>query len=208
MKKDIAVAIIEDDPEIRQLFTLLIDSSPGYRCKHSYEQAEDALKGINKGAVDIALMDIDLPGMSGIACTKLLRVIDPEVEVVMLTVHEDEQAIFDSLCAGACGYLLKETPPVQVLEAIQDAFAGGAPMSADIARRVVRSFRGPVDSPLSERELEVLRMLCRGDNYKMIAEAIFVSPNTVKAHIKNIYKKLQVNSRAEAVTKAYKDRLI
>jgi DNA-binding NarL/FixJ family response regulator len=206
--QDISVAIIEDDAELRQLFSLLIDSSPGFRCEHAYESAELALKGIRRGAVDIALMDIDLPGISGIECTRKLRDLDPDVNIVMLSVHEDDEAVFDSLCAGASGYLLKETPPARVMASIQEAFDGGAPMSASIARKVLHSFRTPTHTGLSERELEVLRLLCRGDNYKMIAEALFVSPNTIKAHIKNIYKKLHVNSRAEAVSKAHKDRLI
>ena len=146
--------------------------------------------------------------MSGIECTRKIRAVDDTIDIVMLTVHEDDDAIFNSLCAGAGGYLLKETPPTEVLAAIKEAYEGGSPMSASIARRVIHSFRSPVKSPLSERETEVLKRLCKGENYKTIADAIFVSSNTVKAHIKSIYRKLHVNSRGEAVSKAYKDRLI
>lgn len=206
--KNIYVAIVEDDSEIRQLFTLLINSSPGFVCEHSFEDAESALKNIKKGAVDVILMDIDLPGISGIECSRKMRAIDDRIDIVMLTIHEDDDAVFDSLCAGAGGYLLKETPPADVLAAIKEAYEGGSPMSASIARRVIHSFHAPVQSPLSERETEVLKMLCKGENYKTIADAIFVSTNTVKAHIKSIYRKLHVNSRGEAVSKAYKDRLV
>jgi DNA-binding NarL/FixJ family response regulator len=153
-------------------------------------------------------MDIDLPGMSGISCVRRLKEKMPDLDIIMLTIKEDDESVFESLCAGASGYLIKETPPVELLAAIKEAREGGAPMSAHIARKIVKSFHKTRNSPLSSRETEVLRMLCKGDNYKAIAEALFVSNNTIKAHIKNIYKKLHVHSRAEAVSKALKDRLI
>ncbi|MEZ4688034.1 MAG: response regulator transcription factor [Bacteroidia bacterium] len=130
------------------------------------------------------------------------------MDVLMLTVHEDDSTLFDALCAGASGYLLKEMRPADVFEAIAEARRGGAPMSPRIARRVVRAFHAPVESPLSEREREVLKLLCDGENYKTIADKLFISSNTVKAHIKHIYQKLEVNSRAEAVSKAHRDRLV
>jgi DNA-binding NarL/FixJ family response regulator len=205
---DIYVAIVEDDPEIRQLYTLLINGSVGFKCKDSFESAEDALQALRPGAVDVILMDVDLPGISGIECTRRLRARDQDVDVLMLTVHEDDSTLFDALCAGASGYLLKEMRPSDVFEAINEARRGGAPMSPRIARRVVRAFHSPVESPLSEREREVLKLLCEGENYKTIADKLFISANTVKAHIKHIYQKLEVNSRAEAVSKAHKDRLV
>ncbi|MCI4670434.1 MAG: response regulator transcription factor [Bacteroidia bacterium] len=209
MNADIRVAIVEDDEEILQLFSLLIENSPGFSCPYTFSNGKDAVENLRPGQVDVILMDIDLPGLSGISCTQLLREQAPNVNIVMLTVHEDDQALFDSLCAGATGYILKETPPSQILGHIQSAFEGGSPMSGSIARRVVKSFHAPrQNSPLSEREREVLGLLCKGQNYKMIAEALFVSPNTIKAHIKNIYRKLEVNTRAEAVSKAHKDRLL
>ncbi|MCB0835270.1 MAG: response regulator transcription factor [Bacteroidetes bacterium] len=204
----IHTALVEDDHEIRQLLKLIIDGSPGFTCNLAFEDAESAIEGIPRYRPDIVLMDIDLPGMSGISCVRELKNTMPDLDIIMLTIKEDDESVFESLCAGASGYLVKETPPVELLAAIQEAHQGGAPMSAHIARKIVSSFHAVRKSPLSSRETEVLRMLCKGDNYKSIAEAIFVSTNTVKAHIKNIYKKLHVHTRAEAVSKALKDRLI
>ncbi|MEL6671052.1 MAG: response regulator transcription factor [Bacteroidota bacterium] len=209
MKEEIRVAIVEDDAEIRQLFGLLLDNSPGYQCVAQYADAESALDQLEVAEVDVVLMDIDLPGVSGIQCTEKLKQESPELNIIMLTVHEDDAALFDSLCAGATGYILKETSPVQILEDIRTAHQGGSPMSSAIARRVIQTFHQPQKaSPLSERETEVLTYLVEGQNYRTIAEALFVSPNTIKAHIKNIYRKLEVSTRAEAVSKAHKDRLI
>ena len=156
----------------------------------------------------IILMDIHLPGMSGIECTQKLSTKIPDTQILMLTIQDDDDSIFDSLCAGASGYLLKGTPPAQLIAALEEAHKGGAPMSPKIARKVVKSFRVSSKSPLSDRETEVLKLLCKGENYRSIAEALFVSTNTIKAHIKNIYQKLHVNTRAEAVSKALKDKLI
>jgi DNA-binding NarL/FixJ family response regulator len=208
-KQVIHVALVEDDPEIRQLLQWIIGGSPGFACNHAFPDAESALQALPGLQPDIVLMDIGLPGMSGIECVQALRDQGQDLNIIMLSVRDEDEAIFDSLCAGASGYLVKETPAVQLLEAIKECHEGGAPMSAAIARRVVASFRKPAQtSPLSDRETEVLSMLCTGANYKTIAEKIFVSSNTVKAHIKNIYKKLQVHTRAEAVTKAYQDGLV
>lgn len=205
---NIQVAIVEDDREIRQLMTLLIDSSPGYTCKQSFNDCESALQTILADPPDVVLMDIDLPGMSGIEGVRRLKESLPSTEFIMLTVQEDDESVFESICAGAVGYLLKETPPAELLEAIRDVCHGAAPMSASIARRVVVSFRRGQTSPLSSRETEVLEYLCEGENYRAIAQALGISGDTVRAHIKNIYEKLQVHSRAEVVKKAIKDRLI
>lgn len=201
--------VVEDDPEIRQLLQLILNGSPGFSCPYAFESAEEALENWPAMRRVVVLMDIELPGISGIECVRQLMQRDPELDIIMLSVRDEDEAIFNSLCAGASGYLVKNTPPAQLLEAIRECQNGGSPMSAAIARRVVASFRRPTTaSPLSERETEVLRLLCQGSNYKTIAESIFVSGNTVKAHIKNIYKKLHVHSRAEAVTKAHKEGLI
>ncbi|MEM7658801.1 MAG: response regulator transcription factor [Bacteroidota bacterium] len=208
MTQDIHVAIVEDDPEIRQLLQIVIDGSPGFACFKTFEAAEEALEELPRYRPHLVLMDIHLPGMTGIECTKKLRNLIPDTDIVMLTIQEDDDSVFDSLCAGASGYLIKSTPPAQLIEALQEAHEGGAPMSPQIARKVVRSFRPQSNTPLSERETEVLNLLCKGENYRTIAEALFVSTNTIKAHIKNIYQKLEVNSRAEAVSKALKDKLI
>jgi DNA-binding NarL/FixJ family response regulator len=206
---DIHIALVEDDPEIRQLLLVLLNGSPGLSCSLVFEDAESSLEEIISFQPDVVLMDIQLPGMSGIEAVKALTARRPELTILMLTVQMDDDSVFQSLCAGASGYLLKATPPAQLLAAIQEAKAGGSPMSPSIARRVIRSFHQPkVESPLSEREREVLRRLCDGETYRSIAEALFVSSNTVKAHIKNIYRKLHVHTRAEAVRRAIGDGLV
>ncbi|MCB9234889.1 MAG: response regulator transcription factor [Bacteroidia bacterium] len=204
----IRTAIVEDDQEIRQLLQLIIGRSPGFTCEYAFESAEEAIRELPKSRPDLILMDINLPGMSGIEATAQLRVLLPNTDILMLSVNEDDDSVFDSLCAGASGYLLKETPPAALLEAIREAKSGGAPMSAQIARKVVRSFRQQTKPDLTERESEILAMLCRGDNYRTVADAIFVSTNTVKAHIKNIYRKLEVHSRAEAVSRAIRNKWV
>ncbi len=207
-KKNIEVAIVEDDEEIRKMLSLIIDRSPGYSCKNSFSNCEDSIEGIKKSLPDVVLMDIQLPEMSGIECVQLLKEKLPETNFIMLTVQEDDDSVFNSLCAGATGYLLKDTPPVELLNAIKEVREGGSPMSPSIARRIISTFRPVSDSPLSKREQEILEKLCNGENYITIANSLFISGHTVRAHIKNIYKKLQVNSRAEAVSKAIKDRLL
>ncbi|MFQ5640613.1 MAG: response regulator [bacterium] len=205
---NITVAIVEDDREIRQLLTLIIDGSPGYECKQSFNDCETAISEIVANPPDVVLMDIDLPGMSGIEGVKRLKTELPDTDFIMLTIKEDDDSIFDSVCAGATGYLVKDMPPADLLQAIKEVYEGGAPMSANIARRVVTSFKKSTESPLTPRETEILQKLCDGDNYKTIAAALFISGDTVRAHIKNIYQKLHVSSRAEVVKKAIRDRLI
>ncbi len=202
----IHVYLVEDDPELRSLMTLLLDGSPGFSCAKAVSHAETAIKEIPVFRPDLVLMDIHLPGQSGIEAVNTLRLHGYEGQILMLTVQEDDASVFDSLCAGASGYLLKDTPPAQLLEAIREASQGGAPMSPSIARKVIRSFQVPkVPSTLSTREMEVLSLLCNGENYRTIADKLFVSTNTVKAHIKKIYEKLHVHTRAEAVKKALKE---
>ena len=204
----IKVAIVEDDSEIRQLLSLIIDGSPGFECSQTYSNCEDAISGIPKNPPDVVLMDIDLPKMNGIEGIRILKETVSKTDFLMLTIKEDDESVFESLCAGATGYLVKDIPPVKLLNSIKDVVEGGSPMSAGIARKVTSSFHKNTESPLSARETEVLKRLCDGENYKTIADAIFVSGNTVRAHIKNIYKKLQVNSRAEAVAKAINKNLL
>ena len=204
----IRVAIIEDDADIRQLMQLIIDGSPGYVCQQTYGDCMTGVPAIINQVPDVVLMDIDLPEISGIQGVKLLKEELKDITIIMLTVHEDDDAVFDSLMSGAVGYLVKGLPPVKLLEAIKEAHEGGSPMSASIARKVVRSFQPNQSTPLSDRETEVLKLLCEGENYKTIAVSLYISTNTVKAHIKHIYEKLQVNNRAEAVGKALKDKLI
>jgi DNA-binding NarL/FixJ family response regulator len=204
----IRVAIIEDDPKIRQLSQIIIDGSPGFYCQQAFEDCESALPALRQHPPDILLLDIDLPGISGIEGLKLIKASLPQLAVVMLTVHEEDDVIFDSLCAGAVGYLVKGVPPHKLIRSIEEAYEGGAPMSGRIARKVVQFFHQKTKTNLTQREEEVLKLLCKGGNYRTIAEALFISTNTVKAHIKKIYEKLHVHNRAEAVAKAIKDRLV
>lgn len=204
----ITVALIEDDPDIRESLGLIINGTKGYSCTQRFSSAEEGIKVIKSDPPMIVLMDIQLPGLSGIEATQLLKQTVPEVDILMLTGQTDDQSVFDSLKAGACGYLLKQTPPARLLQAIDEVVQGGAPMSGRIARRVLASFQPTGPSPLTTRETEILSLLCEGKTYSTIAETLFVSGHTVRSHIKNIYQKLHVNSRGEAVNKALKDKLI
>lgn len=204
----IRVALIEDDPDIRASLGLIIDGTPGYECSLLFKDAESGLRGIPSDLPDIVLMDIQLPGMSGIEATRTLKTSCPDLDILMLTAQVDDQSVFESLKAGACGYLRKDTPPARLLQAIDEVHQGGSPMSPDIARRVLASFRPETESPLSARETEILALLCEGMTYGKVAEKLFVSGHTIRSHIKNIYQKLHVHSRAEAVNKALRDKLI
>ena len=203
----IHIAIVEDDNEIRQTLSLIIDGSRGFSCKYAFPDGESAIASIPTLPIDVVLMDINLPGKSGIEVTRQLKKECPELDFIMLTVLSDDDSIFESLCVGASGYLLKDTDPTDLLVHIKEVFDGGSPMSSQIARRIINSFR-IIENPLSNRETEVLKMLSKGMNYKEVAEDIFPSPHTMKTHIKNIYSKLHVNSRAEAIYKAIKQKLI
>ncbi len=203
----IHIAIIEDDNEIRQTMSLIIDGSKGFSCKYTFPDAESAIASICYLPIDVVLMDIDLPGKSGIEATHILKKKCPKIDFIMLTVQSDDDSIFESLCAGASGYLLKDTNPAELLVHIKEVVDGGSPMSSQVARRIINSFR-IIENPLSERETEVLKLLSKGMNYKDVAEDLYLSPHTIKTHIKNIYSKLHVNNRAEAIYKAIKQKLI
>ncbi|MFK7972877.1 MAG: response regulator [Bacteroidia bacterium] len=206
----IAVAIVEDNADIREGFSFIINNSPNCVVTGAYPDAQTAIPAILATPPDVILMDIQMPGMSGIECVKILKNEMPDLDVLMITVHSDDNYVFDSLRAGACGYLTKNTKPERLVEAIQEANKGGAPMSSNIARMVVGSFNAKPNShpELTRREREVLEELCNGKSYKMIADSLCVSEDTVRFHIKKIYRKLQVNSKSEAVIKAIKDRIV
>jgi len=205
----IEISIIEDDKEIRESLAILIEGTEGFTCVSHFGSCEEALESIEDDAPDVILMDINLPGMTGIEGTKLIKQKLPKSEIIMLTISDDDKDVFNSLCAGACGYLKKNTPPVKLLEAIKEAVDGGASMSMDIARMVVNSFKpeSKLNNPLTAREKEVLSKLCDGHGYKNIANELFVDINTIKFHIRNIYHKLEVNSKSEAIIKAMKEHL-
>jgi DNA-binding NarL/FixJ family response regulator len=204
----INVAIVEDEDEVREGLALLINGSEGFRCVLTYANAESALPGILESKPDVVLMDINLPGMSGIECIRKLKLRQPDLPTMMLTVYDDDEKIFESLKSGASGYLLKTTRPSKLLEAIQELYYGGSPMSSRIARKVVETFQamGPSAKEtenLSRRELEVLSYLAKGYRYREIAETLFISIETVRTHLRNIYEKLHVRSRGEAVCKVF-----
>lgn len=209
----IKVAIIEDNKELREGLSQLVQGTPGYKCVGAFANCDHLLDNIEKVMPEVVLMDIGMPGISGIEGVKLVKSRFPEIEMLMLTVYEDEEKIFESICAGASGYLLKKTPPAKILEAIREIHAGGAPMTAKIARKVLHMFlqNAPLTSTeyqLSQREQEVLAGLVKGLSYKMIADQCHISVDTVRSHIKSIYEKLHVHSKSEAVVKALRSRLL
>jgi DNA-binding NarL/FixJ family response regulator len=206
--KSVKILVVEDDPVIREWLASVINSSPGFVCTGGCEDAETALDEVRARTPDLVLMDIVLPGKSGIEATKKIKQYKPDIDVLILTVHENDEMVFRALCAGASGYLTKNITPDRLIEAINEVRKGGAPMSTNIARMVVDSFRKSAKSPLTPRETEVLHLLSRGKSYTMIADQLFIDGETVRSHIKNIYRKLEVNSKADAIAKATKDRLI
>ncbi|HEV2881659.1 MAG TPA: response regulator transcription factor [Pyrinomonadaceae bacterium] len=209
----IKVAIVEDRREIREGLAMLINGTDGYRCTGSYGSMEEAFAKISANLPDVLLSDIGLPGMDGIEGIRILKERHPALLVLMLSVYDDNERIFDALCAGACGYLLKKTPPARLIESLREASAGGAPMSPEIARKVVtlfRDFRPPerADYQLTPHELRLLKLLVEGHSYKTAAAELGVTVNTVSFHLRHIYEKLQVHSKSEAVAKALRDHLI
>ena len=202
----ISVSIVEDDAQVRASLVKLIDSSPGFRCVSNHASAEIALREIPKIKPDVALMDINLPGINGVECVRRLKPQMPGTQVIMLTVYQNTEHIFNALAAGATGYLLKQTPPAELLAAIREVHVGGSPMSSHIARKIVQSFQQSASASaeaqsLSPREAEVLDLLAKGFLYKEIADSMKVTYATVHTHIRHIYEKLHVRSRTEAVAK-------
>lgn len=204
------VVIVEDQREVREGLALLISSMEGYKCTRTFGTMEAALREMTEKPADLVLLDIGLPGMDGIEGTKRLKARHPQMEILILSVYGDDDRIFRAICAGASGYLLKSTPPVRILEAIREALRGGAPMSPEIARRVMELFRNHrppagADYHLSPQEAQLLRLLVEGHYYKTAAAEMGVSIHTVVTYIKNIYRKLHVHSKSEAVAKALRD---
>jgi DNA-binding NarL/FixJ family response regulator len=209
----IRVAIVEDQRDIREGLKALISGTPGYSCAGAWGSMEEALAQIGREVPDVLLADIGLPGMPGTEGIRILKQRYAGLPALMLTVYEDDERIFAALCAGACGYLLKSTPPARLLESLQEAVAGGAPMSPPVARRVVelfRDFRPPEESDrkLTPHETRLLGLLVDGHNLKTAAAEIGVSRATVAWHMRSIYEKLQVHSKSEAVAKALRARMI
>ena len=204
----ITVSIVEDTDTIRDALQLVINGSEGFECIHVYADAETAMEDMPAREIDVVLMDINLPVMNGIECMAMLKNKMPDTQFMMCTVYEDDDAIFSALESGATGYLLKRTSPAQILESIRELHHGGSPMSSEIARRVVEGMHGRKMSSkslelLTDREKEVLELLAKGFLYKEIATELFISKETVKSHIHNIYDKLHVQTRTEALNKAF-----
>jgi DNA-binding NarL/FixJ family response regulator len=209
----IKVALVEDRREIRDALGAIIEGTEGFRCTGTFRTMEQALAEIGRDLPDVVLSDIGLPGMSGIEGVAILKERYPAMLLLMLSVYEDDERIFDALCAGACGYLLKRTSPARLLESLKEAVQGGSPMSPEVARRVValfRDFRPPekADYQLTPHETRLLKLLVEGHTYKTAAAELGVSINTISFHMKHVYEKLQVHSKSEAVAKALLNRLI
>ena len=210
----IKVVIIEDQKPIREGLAVLISGTEGLTCAAHYGSVEEMLPHIVADEPDVILMDIGLPGMSGIDGIREVRKLVPEVVIIVLSVYEDSDNIFEALCTGAAGYLVKNTPPARLIEAIHEAHNGGSPMTSHIARKVVKLFqknyqpKGDADVRLTEREREILSGLSDGDSYGSIAGTLYISVDTVRYHIRNIYRKIQVHSQSAAVSRAIRKGLI
>ncbi|HNS12165.1 MAG TPA: response regulator transcription factor [Bacteroidia bacterium] len=201
----ITIALVDDNHDLREGMQIAIKEHPDeFECLGAFSNAEDALSYIPNLKPQVVLMDIKLPGISGIDCVRKLKTLLPGIDVIMLTIFAEDKTVFDSLCAGACGYITKNASPDEILDAVREVRLGGAPMSPRIARMVVKSFNNFMTSVLTDREQEVLMLMSGGNSYKMTADQLNISHDTVRFHIKNIYKKLEVHSLQEAFAKVKK----
>ena len=212
-KRPIKVAIVEDHHKFRECLEFVLNNTEGFRCTGTFRSMEEALDRIGANLPDLALLDIGLPGMSGIEGVKLLKERYPDLLILMNTIYDDDERIFDALCAGASGYLLKKSPPGALIDGVKSAMAGGAPMSPEVARRVIRLFREihppeRSDYQLTPHEKRILQLLAEGHSYKTAAKQLGVTAKTISFHLQRIYEKLQVHSKSEAVSKAIRNRLI
>ena len=214
MNQEIRVIIFDDNPSLRISLFHLVNESSGFKCVGAYEDCLDLLENVSKDKPDVVLMDIQMPGISGIEAVGMLKEKYPDIKILMQTIFEDNEKIFQSILAGASGYILKNTSPARILEFIKETYEGGAPMSPTVATKVMKMMvdQSPsakqISFNLSEREKEILSFLVEGMSYKMIADACFISLDTVRSHIKSIYEKLHVHSKGEAVAKAIKSRIV
>lgn len=206
----IAIAIIEDDDDIRENLKILIQATEAFECAGAFADAESGLEFLTADPADIVLMDINLPGMNGIECVRRLKYVHPGMQFIMCTVFQNDESVFNALKAGATGYLLKNDDPGTIIDAIHELHAGGSPMTPQIARRVIESFKRPSVNEdihlLTNRETEILGFLAKGFRYKEIADKLFVSTETIRKHINNIYQKLHVQSRTDALNKIFGER--
>ncbi|MBS1521817.1 MAG: response regulator transcription factor [Bacteroidetes bacterium] len=208
MERNIRIVIIEDDEIIREGYSLLISQVEGYSVVRGYASFDEAVKTIGDDSPDVILLDIELPGTNGIAAIPKLKKILPSAHILILTVYESEKQIFEALANGASGYLTKNTPASKIIESVKEVREGGGPMSVNIARMVIKSFQRNQESPLSKRETQILEQIADGKSRSQIAKELFIDLETVRSHIKNIYLKLDVNSRADAIRLAKENKLI
>src|SRR6201995_2287043 len=208
MNRNIRIVIIEDDQIIREGYALLIGQTDGYDVVHSYASFDEAAKNITNDSPEVILLDIELPGTNGIEAIPKLKKLLPHAHILILTVYESEKLIFEALASGASGYLTKNTAPAKIVESVKEVNEGGGPMSVNIARMVIRSFQRNQESPLSKRETQILEQIADGKSRSQIAKELFIDLETVRSHIKNIYLKLDVNSRADAIRLAKENKLI
>lgn len=211
--KVIRTMIVEDQRDLRDGLSTLVNFTPGFTCVGAFRSMEECLARLKHDVPDVILSDIGLPGMSGIDGIRIIKEQHPDLIVLVLTVYDDNEKIFDALCAGASGYLLKQTEPAELLKSVREAVDGGAPMSPEVAARVIKLFREvrppeKVDYDLTPHETRLLKLLVEGHNYVTAAEKLNISYNTIKFHVRNIYDKLQVHSKSEAVAIAMRDRLV
>ena len=210
----IKVAIFEDNRSLREGLTAMIGGTPGYHCVGAFPNCNNLIKNISQTKPDVILMDIEMPGINGIEAVAMIKEEFPDMKILMETIFDDDEKIFNSICAGAEGYILKHTSPAEILQAIEEIHEGGSPMTPSIANRVLKMVKqrpetGSKESfDLTDREKEILTCLVKGMSYKMVADACFISIETVNVHIKNIYKKLQVHSKSEAVAKAIRGKIV
>ncbi len=202
------IVIIEDNLQLNEAFATIVNFSENFRVAGTYLNCEDAIKNIFKDKTDVVLMDLELPGMNGVEGTKQIRKLMPKSLILIVSVYENSEMVFNALCAGASGYITKNTTSKILIESIQELLDGGAPMSISIARMVVSSFQKAANSILSDRETEVITLLAQGKSYKSIGETLNISRNTIKFHIKNIYEKLEVNNREDAISLASEKKYI
>jgi DNA-binding NarL/FixJ family response regulator len=212
-EQTIRILVVEDQRHLREGVEALINFTPGFECSGAFRTMEEALSRVKLDLPDVVLTDIGLPGMSGIEGIKRLKELYPDLLILVLTVYDDNEKIFDALCAGACGYLLKQTEPSELLKSLREAVTGGAPMSPEVAAKVIKLFRETrppekADYNLTPHETRLLKMLTEGYNYVSAAEKLGISYNTLKFHVRNIYDKLQVHSQSEALAVAMRDRLV
>jgi DNA-binding NarL/FixJ family response regulator len=212
-EKPVQVVIVEDDRSVREGLGMIINGTPGFSCGGTYRSVEDALRLMSEKVPDVMLLDIHLPGMLGSEGVRVFREKHPSMQILMLTIYDGQDLVFESICNGACGYLLKKTPPAKLLDSIREAHEGGAPMSPEIARKVVDLFRqtgapAKLDEGLTPQETRLLQLLADGYSYQAAGGQLNISVNTVRNYIRSIYEKLHVNSKSEAVSKALRSRLI